>query len=105
MGKGAERIFSALVGMEILNGDQFVGILAQADLLCVLDLCPPCGVGEVAGQVIQVGPVGLGQLGIRHHRLGIDGFGAGQIQCHGIEGGKHTHIGNDGMSFSAWQSQ
>ena len=62
----------------------------------MLDLCPPAGVGEGGGEIVQVGAVGGGQLGAGVGNLGVDGIGAGQVQGHRVEGGEHTHIGNDG---------
>ncbi len=62
----------------------------------MLDLGAPAGVGEISSQVVQVGTVGSCQLGIRHHRLGVHRIGTGKIQCHGVEGGEHTHIRDDG---------
>ena len=53
----------ALHGRIESDADQFVAVFAQADLLGVLDLRSPGSVGEVAGQVVQVGTVGLCQKG------------------------------------------
>ena len=34
-------------------------------------------------------------------RLGVDGVGAGHVQGHGVEGGEHAHVGNDGDVVAA----
>ena len=78
------------------DGDQLVGIFAQADLLGMLNLSAPCGMGEVDGQVVQVGAVSLAGLGIGDSGLGVGSLGTGQIQSNGIEGSEHTDIGDDG---------
>ena len=78
------------------EGDQLIAVVTQLDLLGMLDLSPPGGVGEVGSQVVQLGAVCLCQLGIGHHGLGIDSVSTGQIQRHGVEGSEHAHIGDDG---------
>ncbi len=40
-----------------------------------------------------------------YHRLSIDGIHTGHIQCHRVEGGKHSHIGNNGGVSSRRDSQ
>ena len=61
------------------------------------NLAAPVGVGEGAGEVIEIRPVGLIQLGAGHDGLGVDGIGAGQVQRHRVKGGEHTHIGDNGQ--------
>ena len=76
-----------------LNGDQLVAVLAQADLLGVGDLAAPVGSGEGTGQIVQIGAVGLVQLGAGVDGLGVDGLGTGEIQRNGVKGGEHADIG------------
>ena len=49
-----------------------------------------------AMEVIVV--MGVTAVGRRtpHHRLGVDGIHTGHIQRHRVEGGEHSHIGNNG---------
>ena len=45
------------------NPYQLIGVITQSDFLGVGDLTAPVGVGEGAGQVVQIGTVGFVQLG------------------------------------------
>ena len=70
-------------------------ILPQANLFSMFDLTSPGGVGGIGGQVVSTGLIGPIQLAAGNDGLLQHSFCAGQIQCDGIEGCKHTHIGND----------
>src|SRR5699024_8488143 len=68
----------------------------------VLQAGLPVGLGEGVGKVVVVVAEVLlvhvvVELGAGDGRLGHAGVGAGLVQGHGIEGGEHTHVRQDGQ--------
>lgn len=81
--------------------DKLIRSGADADLLGVLQTAHPIRLRMDAMEVVVVMDVTAVGRRTPHHRLSVDGIHTGHIQCHRVEGGEHSHIGNMAASFSA----